>query len=127
MNSSFLSHFDVIADPRIERCKKHNLLDILLLAISAVLSGAEGWEQNEDFGHLKLDWLRRYRPFQAGIPKHDTIARVMCRLKADEIEAAFQSWISSLIETTGCDVIAIDGKTARRSFSTKVRKMPFIP
>ena len=122
MSATFLKHFDSITDPRIDRCKKHNLLDILLLAISAVLSGAEGWEDIEDFGHLKLDWLRQYRPFEAGIPKHDTIARVICRLKAQEIEAAFQSWISSLVEITGCDVIAIDGKTARRSFTTKDRK-----
>lgn len=122
MSSTFLKHFDSITDPRIERCKKHNLLDILLLSISAVLSGAEGWEDIEDFGHLKLDWLKKYGCFKAGIPKHDTIARVMCRLKANEIEHAFQSWISSLIETTGADIIAIDGKTARRSFSTNDRK-----
>jgi len=122
MSTTFLKHFNEITDPRIERCKKHKLLDILLLAISAVLSGAEGWEDIEDFGHLKLDWLRKYGSFKAGIPKHDTIARVICRLKADEIEHAFQSWITSLVETTGCDVIAIDGKTARRSFTTKDRK-----
>lgn len=60
--------------------------------------------------------------FDAGIPKHDTIARVICRLKADEIEHAFQSWILSLIETRGADIIAIDGKTARRLFTTKDRK-----
>lgn len=84
-----------------------------------MLSGAEGWEDIEDFGHLKLDWLKKYGTFNAGIPKHDTIARVMCRLKANEIERAFQSWISSLIEITGADIIAIDGKTARRSFTTK--------
>ena len=83
MSTTFLKHFESITDPRIERCKKHNLLDILLLAISAVLSGAQGWEDIEDFGHLKLDWLRKYRDFEAGIPKHDTIARVICRLKAD--------------------------------------------
>jgi predicted transposase YbfD/YdcC len=122
MSDTFLKHFDSITDPRIERCKKYNLLDILLLAISAVMSGSEGWEDIEDFGHAKLAWLRKYRPFEAGIPKHDTIARVICRLKADEIESAFQSWISSLIKTTGCDVIAIDGKTARGSFTTKDRK-----
>jgi predicted transposase YbfD/YdcC len=122
MSMTFLKHFNSITDPRIERCKKHELIDILLLAISAVLSGAEGWEDIEDFGHLKLDWLKKYGTFKAGIPKHDTIARVICRLKADEIEHAFQSWISSLVETTGCDVIAIDGKTARRSFTTKDRK-----
>lgn len=122
MNATFLKHFESIADPRIERCKKHNSLDILFLAISAVMSGSEGWEDIENFGHIKLDWLRRYRPFKAGIPRHDTIARVICRLKPAEIERAFQSWISSLVEKTGCDVIAIDGKTARRSFSTKDRK-----
>lgn len=122
MNSTFLNHFNSIEDPRIERCKRHDLLDILLLAISAVMSGAEGWEDIEDFGRLKLDWLRQYREFKEGIPKHDTIARVMCRLKPAEIEHAFQSWISSLVKETGSDVIAIDGKTARRSFSTKDRK-----
>lgn len=58
MSTTFLKHFNSITDPRIERCKKHVLIDILLLAISAVLSGAEGWEDIEDFGHLKLDWLK---------------------------------------------------------------------
>ena len=122
MSATFLTHFDSISDPRIERCKKHNLMDILLLAISAVMSGSEGWEDIENFGHIKLDWLRQYGSFEAGIPRHDTIARVMCRLNSDEIESAFQSWISSLVKNTGCDVIAIDGKTARGSFSTKDRK-----
>ena len=76
----------------------------------------------EDFGRLKLDRLKKYSTFNAVIPKNDTIARVIFQLKADEIEHAFQSWISSLIETTGADIIAIDGKTARRSFTTKDRK-----
>jgi predicted transposase YbfD/YdcC len=122
MNATFLTHFDSISDPRIERCKKDNLMDILLLAISAVMSGSEGCEDIENFGHIKLDWLRQYGSFEADIPRHDTIARVICRLKSDEIEKAFQSWISSLVKKTGCDVIAVDGKTARRSFSIKDRK-----
>ncbi|MFH0274922.1 ISAs1 family transposase [Vibrio jasicida] len=124
MPDSFLQHFEAIEDPRIERCKRHELLDIILLAVSAVLSGAEGWEQIEDFGTHRLDWLRRYRPFEYGIPRHDTIARVICRLKPEEIENAFQSWMSCLIESTGSDVIAIDGKTARRSFDTRERRNP---
>lgn len=121
MSDSFLQHFSSIQDPRIERRKLHELLDILLLAICAVISGAEGWEDIEDFGHLKLEWLRKYRPFKNGIPRHDTIARVICRLKPEEVETAFQQWISSLIQITNCDVIAIDGKTARRSFLTRER------
>ncbi|MCF7506101.1 ISAs1 family transposase [Vibrio sp. L3-7] len=124
MPDSFLQHFEAIEDPRIDRCKRHELLDIIFLAVSAVLSGAEGWEQIEDFGSHRLDWLRRYRPFEYGIPRHDTIARVICRLKPEEIESAFQSWMSCLIESTGSDVIAIDGKTARRSFDTRERRNP---
>jgi predicted transposase YbfD/YdcC len=124
MTNSFLQHFEAIEDPRIDRCKRYELLDIILLAISAVLSGAEGWEQIEDFGIHRLNWLRRYRPFEYGIPRHDTIARVICRLKPEEIETAFQRWMSSIIETTGSDVIAIDGKTARRSFDTRERQNP---
>ena len=55
--ADFMTHFTVIEDPRIERCKKHNLLDILFLTVSAVLSGAQGWEVIEDFGRAKLEWL----------------------------------------------------------------------
>ncbi|SBO09137.1 hypothetical protein VME0621_01230 [Vibrio mediterranei] len=100
MSDSFLEHFESMADPRIERCKKHQLLDILLLAISA-----EGWEDIEDFGYNRLDWLRKYHPFLNGIPHHDTIARVITQLKAGEIEQAFQSWMKTLVQTTGTDVI----------------------
>ncbi len=66
MSATFLTNFNSVQDPRIDRCKRHNLLDILLLAISAVLSGAEGWEDIEDFGHSTLDWLRLYRMFENG-------------------------------------------------------------
>jgi hypothetical protein len=58
MSATFLTHFDSISDPRIERCKKHNLMDILLLAISAVMSGSEEWEDIEDFSHLKVHWIK---------------------------------------------------------------------
>lgn len=124
MIENSLKHFESIEDPRIERCKRYELMDILLLSVCAVISGAEGWEDIEDFGKLKLDWLRQYRPFEQGIPRHDTIARVIYRLKPEEIEKAFQNWISDLINVTGCDVIAIDGKTARRSFQTRERTNP---
>jgi len=67
MSATFLKHFNSITAPRIERCKKHNLMDILLLAISAVMSGSDGWEDIENFGKIKLDWLRKYASFEAGI------------------------------------------------------------
>jgi hypothetical protein len=91
------------------------------------MSGSEGWVDIENFGHIKLDWLRKYRPFKAGIPHHDTTARVICRLKPDEIEQAFQAWISSLIEETGCGVIAIDGKRHGARFPQKREKVHYIP
>lgn len=68
MSATFLKHFNSITDPRIERCKKHNLMDILLLAINAVISGSEGWKDIENLGHIKLDWLRKYDAFESGIP-----------------------------------------------------------
>jgi len=122
--STFIESCEHIVDPRIERCKKHDLLDILFLALSAVVSGSEGWEDIELFGKRKLDWLRQFRSFTSGIPKHDTIARVMCRLKSEDIEQAFHQWVNALIDVTDCEVIAIDGKTARRSFDTRNRRNP---
>ncbi|MDP8034604.1 ISAs1 family transposase [Pasteurella atlantica] len=122
MTNNFITHFSIIKDPRIERCKKHALIDILFLSICAVLSGAEGWEDIEDFGHVKLDWLRRYLPFHNGIPKHDTIARVMSRLEPEAIQTCFINWVKELITEVDGEIIAIDGKSARGSFSTKNRK-----
>ncbi len=64
-------------------------MDILLLAISVVMPGSEGREDIENFGYIKLDWLRQHGAFEADILRHDTIVSVICRLKADEIEKAF--------------------------------------
>lgn len=65
-----------------------------------------------------------FRPFLTGIPRHDTIARVLCKLKPEEVEQAFHKWVNGLIDVTDCEVIAINGKTARRSFDTRHRRNP---
>ena len=124
MSASFIKHFAAIDDPRIERCKRHELMDILFLSTCAVLSNAEGWEDIEDFGHTKLDWLRKYLPFANGIPKHDTIARVLSRLDPNAIQECFFSWVQEIASASSGDIIAIDGKAARRSFTTKERRNP---
>jgi len=124
MGNNFITHFSIIEDPRIERCKKHQLIDILFLSICAVMSGAEGWEDIEDFGKAKLTWLRSYLPFDNGIPKHDTIARVLSRLNPATIQHCFVNWVKDIAQQAQGDVIAIDGKTARKSFTTKDRKNP---
>jgi hypothetical protein len=76
MSTTFLIHFNSITDPHIELCKKYELIDIFLLAISAVHSCVEGREDIDDFGHLKHDWFKH---FNASIPRHDTIVRVIYR------------------------------------------------
>jgi hypothetical protein len=127
MSVTFLKCFDSISGPRIDRCKKHNLLDILLLSITAVMSGSEGWEDIENFGHIKLDWLRQYCDFEAGIPRHDTIARVISRLKPSEIEQALQSWISILIEKTGAMLSPLTAKQRVANLPLKVERMHCTP
>jgi DDE_Tnp_1-associated len=86
MDASIVKHFSTLKDPRIERHKKHHLVDILVLAICAVLSGAEGWEAIEEYGHAKLEWLRRFIPLENGVPTHDTIARVLSRMSAKGLQ-----------------------------------------
>ena len=89
-----------LQDPRIERGKAHQLIDIVVLAICAVVCGAEGWETIEEFGHTKLDWLRHYVPLANGIPAHDTIARVLSRISAHGFERCFASWVSACAQVT---------------------------
>ena len=114
--NDFMTYFSAIPEPRIKRCRRHELIDILFLSISAVLCGAEGWEEIEDFGHARLTWLKRFFPFENGIPKHDTIARVLSRLDPDALQNSFMSWINDACELTEGEVVAIDGKSIRRSF-----------
>ena len=112
----------IIPDPRIERCKRHKLIDILFLCMSAAVCGAEGWEEIEDFGIARKDWLRQYLPFVNGIPGHDTIARVMSRLDTKALQASFVAWMQDVVTMTDRSVIAIDGKTLRRSFKSGDRR-----
>lgn len=122
MKADFMSHFRSIPDPRIERCKRHELLDILFLSISAVLCGAEGWEEIEDFGRARLAWLQGYFPYRNGIPKHDTIARVLSRLDPEALQGSFMSWVRTACELSEGEIVAIDGKTLRRSFRNGERQ-----
>ena len=120
--ADFITHFSVLEDPRIERCKKHKLLDILFLTVSAVLSGAQGWEDIEEFGHAKLLWLQRFVELANGVPRHDTIARVMARLEPGILQQCFFQWMNDVVEAVDGNVIAIDGKTVRGSFDKASRK-----
>ena len=114
MSASLLDHFSSLEDPRIERNKRHALLDILVLVVSAVCSNAKGWEAIEDFGHAKLDWLRQYVPLVNGVPSHDCIEYVMTRLSPVKFRECFINWTQA-VKREVQEVIAVDGKTARGS------------
>jgi predicted transposase YbfD/YdcC len=112
--NSLQSIFEAIEDPRVDRTKRHQLLDIIIIAILGVLCGAEGWVEIESFGKTKEAWLRSFLDLPNGIPSHDTFGRVFARIDPKQFEACFLNWVRSLHEKiTG--VIAIDGKTLRRS------------
>ena len=113
---SFAHHFADLTDPRIDRSRLHELLDIVAIAICAVVAGADSWDDIEDFGHAKLGWLRTFLSLPNGIPSHDTFRRVFERLDPEEFQRCFLGWIEALHEATGRQVVAIDGKTLRRSF-----------
>jgi predicted transposase YbfD/YdcC len=91
-------------------------MDIIAIAICAIICGAEGWEDIAKYGHAKHDWLRTFLSLPNGIPSHDTFRRVFCLLDPAAFHACFQRWIDALSTGLGLKRIAIDGKTLRRSF-----------
>ena len=80
MNASFLNHFEILRDPRIKRSKQHLLIDIVVIAILAVISGVEGWVGVEIFGKAKYEWLKGFLRIPNGIPSHDTFSQVFARI-----------------------------------------------
>src|SRR4051794_1527305 len=113
---SIAHHFADLTDPRVDRSRLHELLDIVAIAICAVVAGAESWDDIEDFGNVKHDWLKTFLDLPNGIPSHDTFRRLFERLDPGEFRKGFLSWIEALHEATERQVVAIDGKTLRRSF-----------
>jgi predicted transposase YbfD/YdcC len=108
------TYFAAVKDPRVERTKLYKLLDIIIIAICGVICGAEGWAEIEEFGKEKEEWLKTFLELPNGIPSHDTFGRVFARLDPVQFEACFFEWVQSLTESIE-GVIAIDGKTLRRS------------
>lgn len=95
------------------------MIEILFLTTSSVISGFEGWEEIEDFGNEKLDWLRTYLPYENGIPSHDTINRVISMIDHRVFEECFMNWATMEIELPGGTLISIDGKRLRGSATKK--------
>ena len=111
----FIDFFRTIPDHRIERKKLYPLEELLLIAFCGVMSGCDGWDDFEVFGETKLELLRQYLPFTHGAPSDDTLRRFFRALDPACFETCFQHWIRSFQIDLTDKVVAIDGKSARRS------------
>ena len=113
---SLLEYFADLPEPRIDRCKKHALIDIIAIAMLASICGAEHFTEMEEFGIRKEEWLKSFLELKNGIPTHDTFARVFAALRPSAFQERFVHWVQAVATATEGEVVAIDGKTARRSY-----------
>src|SRR5574343_449590 len=107
--------FVSITDPRQARKTRHDLVEVLVVAVNGVLAGADTFVEIEAWANEKLEWFRRYLKLEHGIPSHDTFGRLFGLIDPGEFEAAFRRWVSSVVPALGAEIVAIDGKTSRRS------------
>jgi len=108
-------HFANMTDPRRDQGKQHMLLDIITVALCAVISGADNWADVERYGQRKYDWLKTMLALPGGIPSHDTFTDVFARLDPGEFQQCFLNWVAGIRRVTAGEVIDVDGKLLRRS------------
>jgi predicted transposase YbfD/YdcC len=121
---SFQAHFAALPDPRTGPATRHALLDVVTIAVCAVVCGADSWVDVELFGTSKEPWLRSFLALPHGVPSHDTFGRVFAALDPAAFEAAFLGWVQALAAATAGQVVAVDGKTLRRSHDRATGKGP---
>ena len=120
--ASIEHHFADLDDPRIDRTRLHELSDIVVIAICAIICGADSWVDVETFGNAKYEWFKQFLELPNGIPSHDTFGRVFGALDPEQFQSCFLSWMNAVSEITKGQVIALDGKTLRRSHDKKLGK-----
>lgn len=114
---SLIEHLATIDDPRVNRTKDHELIDILVLAICALLCRAETFNDMEDFGNAKLEWFKTFLSLPNGIPSHDTFNRVFQALDPKKFQDAFLNWTQSVRQAIPDEIVAMDGKALRRALT----------
>ncbi len=117
-------HFADLPDPRVERTKRHRLLDVVTIAVCAVVCGADTWVAVAQFGQHKRAFLAQFLDLPHGIPSHDTFGRIFAALDPAAFEARFLAWVQDTVRLTGGQVVAIDGKTLRRSHDRAADRGP---
>lgn len=117
-------YFADLPDPRIERTKRHQLLDIIAISVCAVIAGADSFVDIEHYGHARADWFATFLDLPNGIPSHDTFGRVFARLDPAAFEHCFLTWVQAIMPSTTGALIAIDGKLARRSHDRGADRPP---
>ncbi len=121
---SLIEAFGPLKDPRIDRSKVYPLMEIVFLSVCAVLSGFEEWDEIVDFGEEKLSWLRKYLPYEQGIPSHDTLNRVISLVDDRAFEHCFIDWVEMSITLPEGVVIHLDGKGLSRSATIQQQQTP---
>jgi predicted transposase YbfD/YdcC len=112
---ALVEHFARLEDPRVERSQRHTLVSVVTIALCGVICGAESWVEIEQFAQAKAQWFASFLELPQGIPSHDTFGRVFARLDAQQFEACFAEWMRAVATVLPTQVIALDGKTLRRS------------
>ncbi len=115
-SASFAQHFEDLQDPRVERTRRHPLINVVFIAVCGVLSGANSIAGIHEFAIDRRSWFSRYLDLSNGIPSEDTLGRVLARLDPGVFEKCLLSWIQTVQELTANRVVAIDGKTLRGSY-----------
>jgi len=122
IEASIQARFGNIDDPRRTYLNDHPLINIITIALGAVIAGAEGWTDIEMFGQQKQAWLSRFLDLKNGIPSHDTFGRVFARIDPEQFRQSFLAWVQAVFEVTDGQVIAVDGKQLRRSHDKSLGK-----
>lgn len=115
---SVIEHFQSLADPRVNRTKDHELIDILVIGICTLLCGGAGFNDMEDFGKAKQEWFRTFLRLPSGIPSHDTFNRVFAALDPQAFLECFLRWTQSLRQAVAQEIVALDGKALRRALNS---------
>lgn len=124
--TGFFDFFKEVPDHRIERRKLHSVSEILLLTFCGIVAGCDSWEDIEDYGKIKLEYLRQYFRYEHGIPSDDTLRRFFRALDPEVFEACFMKWVKSFQLDLTKKIVAVDGKTSRRSFDGAGRPMHLV-